>query len=124
MSTKAAMAFAQRILTDQDFQLNAAGAIEGKAGTDVTDALIQFGSRGGLEITAEELLTVRDALTGDDRLSDKSLDLVVGGSEDDQLTNVDLGNILQQQQGTLQMMSNISKQMYDTAMSIIRKIGG
>ena len=44
--------------------------------------------------------------------------------DDAQLANVDLQNILQKQQQTLQMMSNISKMLYDTAMSIIRKMGG
>jgi len=44
--------------------------------------------------------------------------------DDAQLANVDLQNILQKQQQTLQMMSNISKMLYDTAMSVIRKIGG
>jgi hypothetical protein len=43
--------------------------------------------------------------------------------DDAQLANVDLQNILQKQQQTLQMMSNISKMLYDTAMAIIRKIG-
>ena len=40
-----------------------------------------------------------------------------------QLANVDLQNALQKQQQTLQMMSNISKMLHDTTMSIIRKIG-
>jgi len=44
--------------------------------------------------------------------------------DDAQLANVDLQNVLQKQQQTLQMMSNISKMVHDTAMSIIRKIGG
>jgi chromosome segregation ATPase len=44
--------------------------------------------------------------------------------DDAQLANVDLQNILQKQQQTLQMMSNISKMLYDTANSVIRKIGG
>ena len=42
---------------------------------------------------------------------------------DAQLANMDLQNALQQEQQTLQMMSNISKMLHDTAMSIIRKIG-
>jgi hypothetical protein len=46
------------------------------------------------------------------------------GSDDAQLANVDLQNILQKQQQTLQMMSNISKMLYDTAQAVIRKIGG
>ncbi len=44
--------------------------------------------------------------------------------DDAQLENADLPNMLQKQQQTLQMMSNISKMLHDTAMSVIRKIGG
>ena len=44
--------------------------------------------------------------------------------DDAQLANVDLQNMLQKQQQTLQMMSNISKMLYDTSMAVIRKIGG
>lgn len=44
--------------------------------------------------------------------------------DDSQLANVDLQNILQKQQQILQMMSNISKMLHDTATSVIRKIGG
>jgi hypothetical protein len=44
--------------------------------------------------------------------------------DDAQLANVDLQNILQKQQQLLQMLSNISKMNHDTAMAIIRKIGG
>jgi len=42
--------------------------------------------------------------------------------EDAQLANVDLQGMLQKQQQTLQMMSNISKMLHDTAMAIIGKI--
>ena len=44
--------------------------------------------------------------------------------DDAQLANVDLQNILQKQQQTLQMISNISKLLYDTAQAVISKIGG
>ena len=44
--------------------------------------------------------------------------------DDAQLANIDLQNMLQKQQQTLQMMSNISKMLHDTAVAIIRKIGG
>ncbi|MEO1481313.1 MAG: hypothetical protein AAFU77_04355 [Myxococcota bacterium] len=44
--------------------------------------------------------------------------------DDAQLANVDLQNMLQKQQQTLQMMSNISKMLHDTAMAVIRKMGG
>ena len=58
-------------------------------------------------------------------LDDRTLDRVSGGTDDDaQLANVDLQNVLQKQQQTLQMMSNISKMLHDTAMAVIRKIGG
>jgi hypothetical protein len=43
---------------------------------------------------------------------------------DAQLANVDLQNMLQKQQQTLQTMSNVSKMLYDTAQAVIRKIGG
>ncbi len=43
--------------------------------------------------------------------------------DDAQLANVDLQNMLQKQQQTLQMMSNIAKMLHDTAMAIIRKMG-
>ncbi len=44
--------------------------------------------------------------------------------DDAQLANVDLQNALQKQQQTLQMASNTSKLLSDTAMATIRKIGG
>ncbi|MFQ5808982.1 MAG: hypothetical protein ACE5JM_05140 [Armatimonadota bacterium] len=43
--------------------------------------------------------------------------------DDAQLANMDLQNALQKQQQTLQLMSNVSKMLHDTAMAIIRKIG-
>jgi hypothetical protein len=41
-----------------------------------------------------------------------------------QLSNVDLQNMLQKQQQALQLLSNVSKTLHETAASIIRKIGG
>ncbi|MEK7705297.1 MAG: hypothetical protein AAB426_10085 [Myxococcota bacterium] len=46
-----------------------------------------------------------------------------GAGDDAQLANVDLQNALQKQQQTLQMMSNISKMLHDTALAIVRKTG-
>jgi len=43
--------------------------------------------------------------------------------DDAQLANVDLQNILQKQQQLLQMLSNISKLLSDTALAVIRKLG-
>jgi hypothetical protein len=44
--------------------------------------------------------------------------------DDAQLANVDLQNVLQKQQQALQLLSNMSKSMHDTAKAIIRKMGG
>ena len=43
--------------------------------------------------------------------------------EDAQLANVDMQNMMQKQQQSLQLMSGISKMLHDTAMDVIRKIG-
>lgn len=43
--------------------------------------------------------------------------------DDAQLANIDLQNMLQKQQQAIQMMSNISKILNDTAMAVIRKLG-
>jgi len=43
--------------------------------------------------------------------------------DDTQLANIDMQNMLQKQQQTIQMMSQISKVLHDTAMAVIRKIG-
>ncbi len=57
--------------------------------------------------------------TGVKVLVDKISTLV----DDAELANIDLQNALQKQQQTLQTMSNVSKALHDTAMSVIRKIG-
>jgi len=64
---------------------------------------VTFTKKSDLEDWLEELSTVGD---------------------DAQLANVELQKMLQKQQQTMQMMSNISKMLHDTAMAIIRKIGG
>ncbi len=43
--------------------------------------------------------------------------------EDGQLANIDLQNMLEKQQQTIQTLSNVSKMLHDTSMAIIRKIG-
>ena len=75
-----------------------------------------LGLSGGLEGA--------DKIQGVDDLIAKWEDKLNTIGDDAQLANVDLQNMLQKQQQTLQMMSNISKALHDTAMAIIRKIGG
>ena len=43
--------------------------------------------------------------------------------DDAQLANIDLQNMLQKQQQTIQMLSSISKALHDTVLAVIRKIG-
>ena len=73
---------------------------------------------------ARELHGARDAVGEVDSSIKGWEDKLNAIGDDAQLANVDLQNVLQKQQQTLQMMSNISKLLYDTALSIIRKIGG
>ena len=76
----------------------------------------------GFATAKEELRAlVAEMSASDIRAFEEKLDAV---GDDAQLANVDLQNILQKQQQTLQMMSNISKMLYDTAQSVIRKMGG
>ena len=44
--------------------------------------------------------------------------------DDAQLANIDLQNVLEKQQQTLQTLSGMSKMFHDTAMAVIKKIGG
>lgn len=72
----------------------------------------------------DELHRAREALGEADSHIKGLEDKLNSIGDDAQLANVDLQNVLQKQQQTLQMMSNISKLVHDTAMSLIRKIGG
>tara|TARA_B100000959_G_scaffold94312_1_gene100177 strand:+ start:31 stop:1536 length:1506 start_codon:yes stop_codon:yes gene_type:complete len=49
-------------------------------------------------------------------------EMLASVGDDAQLANVDLQNMLQKQQQTLQLLSNISKMLHDNAMSVIRKL--
>jgi hypothetical protein len=141
VSAKGALAFTRRILTEEAFQQRVSAALEGKEGAEAVEAMIRVGSVEGLDVTADELRTIRAALIRQGELPVERLADVAGGvgfdgsirsweeklnamGDDAQLANVDLQNILQKQQQALQMMSNISKSTHDNAMSIIRKMGG
>jgi hypothetical protein len=71
----------------------------------------------------DEIKSMREKTTPDAKIKKLEERLNQLG-DDSQLANVDLQNILQKQQQTLQMMSNISKTLFDTAQSVIRKMGG
>ncbi len=102
-----------------------AGGVAGGAAGYVTKAFDgepQFDATGSPLTQAHE----GDTIYSRDELDNyiKSLEEKMSSVGDDaQLANVDLQNTLQTQQQTLQMMSNISKMLNDTAMATIRKIG-
>ena len=68
-------------------------------------------------------------LPKDMKISKNDMRKITGGAylatagDDAQLANINLQSSLQQQQQAIQTMSNVSKMMHDTAMSVIRKIG-
>ena len=74
----------------------------------MTVAGVVPGALGALQPSGADLARLEDKLNS------------VG--EDAQLANLDLQNALQKQQQTMQMMSNISKQMHETAKAIINNI--
>lgn len=67
-------------------------------------------AKGDEELTAAQIIENLEGI----------LDAV---AEDALLANVDLQTFLQKQQQLLQLLSNISKLLHDTAMSVIRKLG-
>lgn len=67
----------------------------------------------------QELKRVNKSL--EDEIADLERRLQTVG-DDSQLANIDLQNALQKQQQTIQMLSNISKLMHDTATGVIRNI--
>ncbi|MBU03275.1 MAG: hypothetical protein CME55_08275 [Halieaceae bacterium] len=105
----------------------------GTTGDDLETAGLSGGfsfQTSGDNAAAAQALGLTDGLEGAttiqglDDLIAKWEDKLNTIGDDAQLANVDLQNMLQKQQQTLQMMSNISKALHDTAMAIIRKIGG
>ena len=79
MSQRAAMSFVERMITDEEFLLGAAAAVEGRSGREATDALVRYAAGLGLDVTANELGAVRDAMIAGSELSDESLAGVAGG---------------------------------------------
>jgi hypothetical protein len=77
-----------------------------------------------LKVALQQHLKIINDFSVTMRNLEDSLKNVQRSGDDAQLANVDLQNILHKQQQTLQMLSNIEKELYDTAMAVIRKIGG
>ena len=57
------------------------------------------------------------------KLLDKWEEELQDVGDDAQLGNIDMQNMLEKQQQTIQTLSNVSKMLHDTSMAIIRKLG-
>jgi hypothetical protein len=76
----------------------------------------------------QEILQLEELERESGRMFDDEIrkwkELLNGLRDDAKLANEDLQEMLQKRQQTLQMLSNISKMLFDTAQSVIRKMGG
>jgi hypothetical protein len=120
----------------RDELTNARNAMANYAGLKDTDAIPGYAAKGvATDYTGpsnEPPQMTTGAYQGEAVNTKAKLDGYIKGLEeklssvgdDAQLANVDLQNILQKQQQTIQLMSNISKMLHDTAMAIVRKMGG
>ncbi len=77
-------------------------------------------AEGKIVVSQTGQISTRDEITGYINNLEQQLKSI---GDDAQLANIDLQNMLQKQQQLIQMLSNISKMLSDTAMAVIRKIG-
>ncbi len=84
------------------------------------DVFSSADARGRVHASARSVLASVDVIDTEIRTLENRLNAV---GDDAQLANVDLQSELQKQQEALQMLSNISRQLHDANMTIIRKIG-
>ena len=84
------------------------------------DIVTDFTGGSAVSVVDDTTLTTKGELEAYIQSMEEKLSSV---GDDAQLANVDLQNMLQKQQQTIQKMSNISKLLHDTALAIIRKIG-
>jgi hypothetical protein len=77
-------------------------------------------AEGTIIVSQTGPISTRDEITGYIHNLEQQLNII---GDDAQLVNIDLQNALQKQQQLLQMLSNVSKMLSDTALAIIRKIG-
>ena len=74
--------------------------------------------------TRAEMVNLHSRIQEEIRDQIRSLEEKLNSVGDDaQLANIDLQNALQKQQQLIQMLSNISKMLHDTALAVIRKLG-
>lgn len=99
--------------------------------TEIERSNIQYNTQGN--VLSEEKKVYRYTL-GEEQAPEDTEDLskyikeleerLSVAGDDAQLANIDLQNLLQEQQQTMQTMSNVSKMLHDTAMVIIKRLDG
>ena len=85
--------------------------------------LVTSGGFGTTDVDALVFAIMLEAIQQTNADKRAFLERLNSAGDDAQLANVDMQNILQKQQQLLRMLSNISKQLHDTAMAVVRKIG-
>jgi chromosome segregation ATPase len=121
------------LVRQQDEVLGALAALERQlaALASQVDAANNFTREIRRDLASEAILEVGQSIAALDSQADQvqvklaELEETLNTVGDDaQLANVDLQNILQKQQQTLQMMSNVMKTLHDAAKSAIQNMKG
>jgi hypothetical protein len=149
MSTKPAITFSERIVTDEKFLSGAKAAVEGRNGESAVDALMRYAAVQGQTVTPAELKAVRNVMLSSDELEEEALAGVAGGVAaahpasgvvdapptdplgssvgDDAQAKVDLNALvkaMQQTASVVQSISNIQNTQHDVSMATIRNTRG
>ena len=83
----------------------------------------QLKEPGSIDLVQTLMTCQRDLLSSLNDVTKTMEQRLATVGDDAQLVNIDLQNMLQKQQQVLQLMSNVSKMLHDTAMAVVRKIG-
>ncbi len=110
---------ARRLLEALGAAVNAEATAEAEAQARADAIAAGDVPEGWPEIGSPKVLRTAEEVENYIELLEEKLNSI---GDDAQLANVDLQNALQRQQQTLQMMSNISKMLHDTTLSVVRKI--
>jgi len=81
-------------------------------------ALVAIAHAHGFDFTIEEFRT--QVTAADAQLTDRQLDGVAGGGGE--LGSLQLQNLIEKRQHTVQMLSNISASLHDTSQTIIQNL--
>ena len=93
----------------------------GRLTSDTTKSTVQY-RESDLNFISRSLSSIEQQIKALDTGIEVFEEKLSSVGDDAQLANIDLQNSLQKQQQTLQTMSNVSKMLHDTSMSIIRNM--